>query len=226
MKRLGMLLGVVAVCGFVLMAPSVFADGKKGDGHKHDGHEHKEGHGHKHAEGEASPEAMHEMMMKMATPGPQHAMLKEAVGTWNTETKHWMGPGEPSVSKGVAVFTMLMGDRYLQEDFTSSFGGMEFKGRGIYGFDNAKQKYTSAWCDNMSTGLMTMVGTYDEATKTMTLKGEAEMTPGKKTQMRIVEKRLDKDTYLMEMYSTEPGSKEIKTMEIKYTRDKKVADGK
>ena len=215
-----MLLGAVAVCGFVLMAPSVFADGKK-----HDGHEHKEGHDHKHPEGEASHDPMHEMM-KMGMPGPQHARLKEAVGTWNTETKSWMGPGEPSISKGVTVFTMILGDRYLQEDFTSSFGGMEFKGRGIYGFDNAKQKYTSAWCDNMSTGLMTMVGTYDEATKTMTLKGEAEMTPGKKTQMRIVEKRIDKDTCLMEMYSTEPGAKEMKTMEIKYTRDKKVADGK
>ena len=33
-----------------------------------------------------------------AAPGPQHAQLREAVGTWKTETKIWMGPGEPEVS--------------------------------------------------------------------------------------------------------------------------------
>ncbi|NOX59764.1 MAG: DUF1579 domain-containing protein [Planctomycetes bacterium] len=213
MKRLGMLFAVVAVCGFALMVPSVFAqDHKEGDGHKH---------------GSApTPEQMqeHMEMMKMGMPGPQHAKLKEMVGTWNTETKLWMGPeGEPTVAKGVSVFTMILGDRYLQEDFTSDFMGMEFKGRGMTGFDNAKQKCVSTWCDNMGTHMMMFEGTYDEATKTTTLKGETQMTPTKKAQMRIVEKRIDKDTCLMQMYITEAGAKEFKNMEIKYTRDKKVA---
>ncbi len=231
MKRFGFLLGAVAVCGFAMMVPSVIADqpkegAKEGhEGHDHAGHDHD---GHNHKEGEAhGQDPMQKMMEQMAAPGPQHEHMQESVGTWKTEMKHWMAPGEPMEATGVSVIKSVMGGRYLEEHFTSNMMDQEFIGRGIFGFDKAKGKYVSVWFDNMGTGLMTMEGTYDEATKTLTTKGEAEMMPGMKTKMRIVDKEIDKDTHVMEMFMTMGESaEEMKTMEIKYTRDKKVADAK
>lgn len=216
MKRLGMRLGVVAVVGFALMTPAAFADDKKGDDHK----------GHDHGPGEHGQHAMQEMMTQMAAPGPQHKMLQNSVGTWKTEMKHWMEPGKPIEAQGVSVIKSVMGGRYIEEHFTSNMMGQEFKGRGIFGYDKMKQKYVSVWFDNMGTGLMTMEGTYDEATKTMTTMGEMEAMPGVKSKMRIVEKEIDKNTKVMEMYMAMGGAEEVKTMEIKYTREKKVADAK
>jgi hypothetical protein len=219
MKRLGILLGVVAVCGFAMMVPTVVADEPKA-GEKQEGD-------HKHMEGdEESHDAMHDAMMKLHAPGPQHAKFKDAVGTWDAEVKHWMEPGEPTVNKGKSVITLTMDGRYLQEDFTCEFDGKPFNGRGIYGYDNAKQKYVSIWFDDMSTGFMTSEGTHDEATKTTTYIGKGEMMPGMEYKTRMVDKEIDKDKHVFEMYMTMPGQPEIKNMEITYTRDKKVADGK
>ncbi len=228
MKRFGYLLGAMAVFGFALMVPSVVADEPKADhghGHEHgDGHDHGHaGHGHKDGD-EHSQDAMHEAMMKMQEPGPQHAKLKEAVGTWNAELKHWMGPGEPVIGKGKSVVKSIMGGRYIQEDFTSEFDGKPFHGRGIYGYDNAKQKYVSVWFDDMSTGFMPSEGTYDEATKTTTYVGGGQMMPGMEYKTRMVDKEIDKDKHVFEMYMTMPGQPEMKTMEITYTRDKTVAN--
>ncbi len=227
MKRFGFLLGAVAVCGFAMMVPSVIADTPKDghEGHDHAGHDHE---GHKHKEGEAHGEdPMHKMMEQMAAPGPQHERMQSSVGTWKTEMKHWMGPGEPTEATGVSVIKSVMGGRYLEEHFTSNMMGQEFVGHGVFGYDKIKGKYVSVWFDNMSTGLMFMEGTYDEATKTLTTKGEAEMMPGMKSKMRIVEKEIDKNNRVMEMFMTMgEGAEEMKTMEIKYTRDKKVADAK
>lgn len=232
MKRFGFLLGAMTICGFAMMVPAAVADTPKdGDkhGHEHAGHDH-EGHDHGehgHKEGaEQSEDAMHEAMMKFHEPGPQHAKLKEAVGNWNAEIKHWEGPGEPAVSKGKSVVKMVLGGRYMQEDFTCDFDGKTFNGRGIYGYDNAKQKYVSIWFDDMSTGFMTSEGTHDEATKTTTYIGEGQMMPGMAYKTRMLDKEISKDKHVFEMYMTMPGQPEVKTMEITYTRDKKVAEAK
>ncbi|HNO79844.1 MAG TPA: DUF1579 domain-containing protein [Phycisphaerae bacterium] len=223
MKRFGYLLGAMAVCGFALMVPSVIADEPKADhGHDHAGHDHAD---HEHKDGDAAATDPMEEMAKYAAPGPQHAMLQKAVGTWKTEIKHWMEPGEPMESTGKSVIKSVMDGRYIEEHFTSDMMGQPFVGRSILGYDNVKGKYVSIWFDNMGTGISQMEGTYDEATKTLTTSGISEMTPGEKTKMRMTDKEVDKDTHMMEMYmSMGEGAPEMKVMEIKYTREKSVAN--
>ena len=121
-----------------------------------------------------------------------------------------------------------MEGRYLHGDYSGKFKmpgadgkmkEMDFKGMSLDGYDNAKQKFISAWVDNMGTGIMLSEGTYDPATKAFTFTGEYEAMPGMKSKVREVIKMADKDRHSMEYYE-DRGQGEMKTMEINYTRKK------
>jgi len=62
-------------------------------------------------------------------------------------------------------------------------------------------------------------GDYDPATKTFTYTGEIEVMPGMKQKIREVVKLTDKDHMDFEWYE-DRGGKEMKTMEINYTKKK------
>jgi len=162
-------------------------------------------------------------MYEVGTPGPQHAMLAKSNGTWNAEMTMWMADGAPPmVTKAVATNKMIFGDRYQQSTFKGDFGDMPFEGVSTTGYDNAEKMYFSTWMDNMSTGMMTMKGTWDDATKSMTLKGKM-ICPanGIECEMREVFKIVDDNTQIMEMYGPDMKTgKEYKNMEIKFTRKK------
>ncbi len=66
----------------------------------------------------------------------------------------------------------LVGGSSLVIDFANDSG---FQGHGVYGWDPAKQKYVGTWVDPMRTFLSPMEGTWDAATKTMSL-GEVAAT--------------------------------------------------
>jgi len=164
--------------------------------------------------------AMQEMMMKAATPGPQHEKLKKLVGEWNVTVKSMMDPSQPpQESKGTSVVTALMDGRYVQEQSTSEMGGMPFSGLGISGYDNVLNKYVSSWIDNMGTGIMRSEGTSNASGDVITWTGETpDPVSGKKTSFRMVTRFIDDNQHIFEMYSKGPGGKEVKIMELTYNR--------
>ena len=171
---------------------------------------------------------MMKQMMELAKLNDNHKLLADLAGSWSTSVK-MMEPGkEPTVSKGSVTYKSIMNGRYFVGDHTGSMkmpgadGKMKdftFKGMSTDGYDNVKQKFTSSWMDNMGTGIMTMDGTYDPATKTFTYSGEMEMVPGMKTPVRSVVKVTDKNHRTFEWYENR-GGQEMKTLEIDYTRKK------
>ena len=96
---------------------------------------------------------------------------------------------------------------------------MTFKGQGTEGYDNVKKKFVGTWIDSMGTGIMMSEGDYDPATKTFTYTGEIEVMPGMKQKIREVVKITDQDHMDFEWYE-DRGGKEVKTMEINYTKKK------
>lgn len=157
--------------------------------------------------------------MDYMTPGEPHKMLASANGKWKSETTMWMEPGAPAqTSTGEATNTMIMDGRYQRMTFKGSMMGMPFEGEGITAYDNAKKMFVSTWIDNMGTGVMQMEGPWDEASKSMTLKGSMkDPITGKECTMREVFKIVDDKHQQMEMYSTQDG-KEYKNMEMKLTK--------
>jgi len=170
----------------------------------------------------AHQQAMMEAWKKAATPGSNHTLLATLTGQWDFTTKMWMAPGAPpETSTGTALYTPLMGGRFIQGEYKGTFGGMTFQVLGLTGFDHVAKHFTATWADNMGTAIMLMTGHYDSAAKMFTYKGDMVdvMKPGTKVKVRQTVKILSDDSHVMEWYETRAG-KEAKTMEITYTRQK------
>jgi Protein of unknown function (DUF1579) len=167
------------------------------------------------------------MLMELAKPGEQHRLLQDGAGTWDYSVKWWMNPeAPPAESTGTTVLKSVLGGRYLVGDHTGKMKmpgpdgqlmDTEFKGMSVEGYDNAKRKYVASWIDNMGTGIMHMEGTYDAASKKLTYLAEYEMVPGVKSKMREVITLTDKDHRIAEFFEERAG-KQVRTMEIRYTR--------
>ena len=166
-------------------------------------------------------------MAELGQPGANHKLLADLVGSWDCKMTFWLEPGAPpSVSSGTAVRRSIMDGRYFVMDTAvkmqmpgpdGQMQSVDYKGMELDGYDNGKGKFFATWVDNMGTGLLMSEGSYDPASKTFTYHTEEEMVPGKKTKMRGAVKVIDKDHYVFEWYE-DRGGKEVKTMEITYTR--------
>src|SRR6266404_8672624 len=146
--------------------------------------------------GQPNPQEMMKQMIEMSKLNENHKLLASMDGNWNYAIKFWMNPdpnAPPQQSKGSATRKSTMGGRYSVMDVSGKMQmpgqdgkmkDMQFKGMGIEGYDNVKQKFVGSWIDNMGTGIQFSEGTYDPATKTFTYTSEIEMMPGMKTPVR------------------------------------------
>jgi len=166
------------------------------------------------------PKAMEAMMEKMAAPGPMHERFRKMEGNWDAAVKWTMGPSQPmQESKSSAVIKTLMGGRYMEEDDTGEMMGKPFSGMSITGYDNVLKKYVGSWIDNAGTGIMTTTGVLNKAGNAINWTGQSsDPTTGRMARYRMVTSWPDDDHMTYEMFSAGPGGKEMKIMEINYTR--------
>ncbi len=165
------------------------------------------------------PQAMMELWKQAATPGEPHKLFATLVGSWTTQTKEWMEPCKPPTeSTGTAEMKMLLDGRFLYQEYNSQMMGQPFSGVGIDGYDNRTKKYVTAWIDTMGTGIFIMEGTASADGKTITLKGSHPEPGGGKMSHRAVWNIIDQNNQTFDLYGTHHGQKEMKVLEITYTR--------
>jgi hypothetical protein len=170
-------------------------------------------------EGKMDMQAMMDLYTKLGTPGAPHKLLASMAGTWIAKVKSWMEPDKPPMeSRGAAKRKMLFDGRYLQEEFTGEMMGSPFNGLGFTGYDNNGKKYVSTWMDSMSTGILFFEGTAGADGKTITQKCRYNDPVKGPAEWRSVTRIVDDNTEIFEMYNTVKGGKEVKMMEITYTR--------
>ncbi len=157
-------------------------------------------------------------------PGPHHKMLEQFEGEWAAEAKD-LTPGEETVDKGTMTIKMMYGNRFMAMDYDGRNHGKFFRGGGMMGYNNAEKRFEATWADSMSTSIMFMTGSSSGDGKTFTLTGEAPnpMT-GKKSTWKEVITFTGKDTW-RDDFSMVDGGKEMKVMEITYTRAGKGEKG-
>lgn len=165
-----------------------------------------------------------EMMKAMedfAKPGKMHKWLASFNGTWEGKVLGFMDPAKPDTSNVVQTYTMALNGLYQEGQLTGTMMGMPFEGKSVSGFDNAKKIFVSTWIDNLGSGIIFMTGNYDEATKTLHLKGvQSNPVTGKDSGIREVMKIVDDNTYILEMYGDGFDGKEMKFMEGTFKRKK------
>ncbi len=152
------------------------------------------------------------------TPGDMHKWMASMNGKWNTDGKFWMDEkAPPTESKGTCENKMVLGGRYQESVHKSMMMGMPFEGHGTLAYDNHTKKFISTWIDNMGTGVMVLEGTYDDASKTLTLTGNWDDPVKGKMEIKQTCKMIDDKTQMMEMWGIQ-GGKEMKWMEMKMTK--------
>ena len=165
-----------------------------------------------------SPEEMQAAWMESMNPGEEHQRLAAMIGRWNATTRFWMGEADPVEGEGKAVMEWVLGERFVRQNFTGNFMGMDFEGLGYTGFDRNKKKYVGSWMDNFSTSMLYDEGQWDQASETIVFRGTFVDPLGREIKGRSVVKVHGPDRMTYTMYHTEPGSEEKKVGEITYTR--------
>jgi len=161
-------------------------------------------------------------MTEAATPGVEHAALKPLVGHFSTTSKFWYDTRTPpEIIKGDARHYWILGNRYIREDFASTWQNKPYKGIGHIGYDKTKKKYFSLWMDTSSTGMMSSEGSYDSSSKTFTFNTIYTCpVEGIDKVGKTVTKIIDKNNHTFEMYDLRKDGAEVKMMEIEYKRKK------
>jgi hypothetical protein len=164
-------------------------------------------------------QAIMELYKKLGTPGPQHKLLAGTTGSWSTKIKSWMEPGSPPMeSSGTSENKMILGGRFLQQDFSGEMMGSPFSGIGINGYDNNTRKYVSTWSDSMSTGILFFEGTAEADGKIITQESHYDDPIKGPMKWRSVTRLVDNNSHVFELFSIDKSGKEEKMMEITYTR--------
>ena len=164
-------------------------------------------------------QAMMEVYTKLGTPGEPHKMLANLAGSWVTKTRAWMDPDKPPMeSTGTCEQKMLLGGRFLQQEFTGDMMGSLFTGIGVTGYDNHTKKYVSTWIDSMGTAILFFEGTGSADGRTITQEARYDDPFKGPSKWRSVTRIVDDSTWVFEMYGTDKKGKEEKMMEVTYTR--------
>jgi hypothetical protein len=170
---------------------------------------------------EMTPEQKAEMeaYTKAGTPGAPHQALAATAGNYDLKLRSWMEPGAPPMEEtGTATRAMALDGRVRVEQVSSSMMGAPFTGHGMLGYDNVTGKYWSTWNDSMSTGVMVSQGTCD-ASRACTFTGtwNDAVKKGPVT-ARMTTRWTSPTTEVFEMYGPGRDGKEMKMMEITYTK--------
>lgn len=173
------------------------------------------------ASAEAGQAAAMAAMAKLAGPSEKHKVLAQLVGSWDAHSKAFMRPGQPPLeSHGTAETRLILGGRFLQEDYSNTFANTPFQGHGLTGYDLLKQKYVNVWVDNLGSWLTLSEGSLDPSGKVLTLTGEMpDPQTGKGRPTKTVTRIESADRHVFEIYDHVDG-KDVKIMEVTYTRRK------
>lgn len=170
---------------------------------------------------EMTPQQKAEMdaYVKAGTPGAPHQALAAAAGSYDAKVRSWHEAGQPPLEEtGTATRAMALDGRVMVEDFKGTMAGFPFTGHGMRGYDNVSGKYWSTWNDSMSTGLLLSEGTCD-AKGTCAFKGSWNDAVKKgPVAVRMTSRWTSPTTEVFEMYGPGRDGKEMKMMEITYTR--------
>ena len=158
-------------------------------------------------------------MPPMPKPGPEHAVFKMDVGTWDATVEMIPGPGAPPMtSKGVEVNTVGCGGLCLISDFKGDMmPGVPFHGHGTVAWDPAKKKYVMSWTDSMSTGMARGELTWDAAAKKLSGWMEGPDMTGQVMKTRSVTE-YGTGTRVMTAFAPGADGKEMQVLKISYKK--------
>jgi hypothetical protein len=110
--------------------------------------------------------------------GEEHRWLASLAGEYTTRMGGMLGE-----SDGTSRIETSLGGLWSVRHFEGELMGQPFDGMEVLGFDPLKEKFVSVWVDSVTPLLMTMEGTYDADTRTLTMRGLSRGMDGEEAEM-------------------------------------------
>ncbi len=154
-------------------------------------------------------------------PGPVHKRLGELAGSWSVSVKYILGDKQQE-GKATCEAKLILGDRFLQQEYSSKFQGQPFHVLQILGYDNARKKSIEIMLDTMGTSVLHNEGTVSDDGKVFTNSSEPlDPRTGKPYKLRTVTTIIDHDNFTLEWFRVDDAGKAAKVVSMSHTRKKK-----
>ncbi|MBK8726821.1 MAG: DUF1579 family protein [Holophagaceae bacterium] len=162
------------------------------------------------------PQERLDALQRMSMPGTEHSRLARREGAYTTITRHFAAAGAAgSELTGKADLKMILGGRFLQEDYRSDkVGGAE--GMRLLAYDGTLKQYQCAWANAGATGLVRLEGSSPDGGATVLLNGTLHDADGEPLSLRFLIREIDADRFLAVLGGDEQG--QGPRQEIVYTR--------
>lgn len=161
--------------------------------------------------------------MAQGMPVAEHARLRDYVGSWVTRQTDWLPDGKKwNEADGTATYHLVLGGRFVQEDYVTSLDGHPFHAMGLLGFDRQAKAYRLVWMDDLNTGFLTLSGTFDGTGRLLTLLGGLPAgTTGQVTTAgwRVTDTWWDPNHHAVVWWGQGPTGEPVKLSQILYTRN-------
>lgn len=172
-----------------------------------------------------TPEAMKEMMekaRKFTQPGEHHKWLSRFIGTWDTETRFYMGGQASPPEKGVAENTWLMEGRWIRSEAKGTMMGQPMHAFMIMGYDNFKMSYVVTSVSSVDTAMLRSEGDLDPGGKVLMTYGTLDeyLTGEHDKMVKYVWRFESDDKVVWEIHDLPIGENNTKVVEITSTRRK------
>lgn len=166
-----------------------------------------------------SEQEMMEQWQRAASPSDVHGHLAAMSGSFRAKTEFVMNPGAPAqVHDGLSENKLILGGRFLQQDYRGTMQEMPFEGRGYTGYDNASKRLVGIWMDTFSTGIMTSLGTGKPSAKKLTSVATGIQPSGDEVVFDCIIEVQDRDHHTYEMWTKAPNGKRYRAMRVEYVR--------
>lgn len=151
---------------------------------------------------------------RQAPPAPQALVLAPEVGEWSATVKAG-GKEYP----GTLVVEAGPGGNGIVSHLEASFGPARFEGRGLEAWDPARGKYTGLWIYSLSPQPLAAEGSWDEKTKTRTMRMEVPAAEGKPGKVEWhVTKVVSDDERELQILAEGAGGERSEMLSIRYVR--------
>lgn len=156
---------------------------------------------------------------KPERPGPQHEFLMRRAGRYTHVTTIRSAPRtEPQVFQGEAVFTPVLGGRFLSEERSMQNAGEPVEYLKLHGYNAATDRYESLWAFNFKTAMLLLTGVGEDDGRTIRWSGRYTDVEEGEVTIEAVTRQVDEDHFVLEVFGTAPDGAQYTVQETSYTR--------
>ncbi len=126
---------------------------------------------------------------------------------------------EPLAIQGKAVFTPVLGGRFLSEERSMPMAGEPVQYLKLHGYNAATDRYESLWAFNYKTSMLLLTGVGEDGGRTVRWSGSHMDVGEGEVTIEAVTRQADEDHFVFEVFGTGPDGARYTVQETSDNRE-------